>query len=315
MRRKHQPPHFFSALLVLASSFAPATLWAQAETAEAAKSGPKGEADKTRPQFVRVVRDKDDHPQELQTAIVSYTGMKNGVALTVDLVGAIHIGDKKYYDDLNKRFADYESVLYELVAPEGTVVPKGGRKQGGGHPIAMLQGGMKSLLELEHQLECIDYTKANFVHADMSPEEFAKSMKDRGEGFVQMFFRMMGQGIANQSKDANRSSDTQLLFALFAKDRAHRLKQIMAGQFGDVSGAMSALSGPDGSAIITERNKKALEVLTLEIEAGKRKVAIFYGAGHLADMEKRLQQDFHLQRSKLRWLTAWDLRQNAGSGK
>ena len=36
-------------------------------------------------------------------------------------------------------------------------------------------------------------------------------------------------------------------------------------------------------------------------------MAIFYGAGHLSDMEKRLMADFHLNRASESWLTAWQL--------
>lgn len=70
---------------------------------------------------------------------------------------------------------------------------------------------------------------------------------------------------------------------------------------------MSSLDGPDGSTIVTERNKKALAVLRREREAGKRRVAIFYGAAHLPDMEKRLLDEFGMRRAETRWLTAWDL--------
>src|SRR5436190_1054916 len=83
-------------------------------------------------------------------------------------------------------------------AAEGTRIPKDGRRESGGNPVSALQLGMKSMLELEFQLERVDYTKENFVHADMSPEEFAKSMSERGESFLQMFFRMMNQGMAAQ---------------------------------------------------------------------------------------------------------------------
>ena len=44
--------------------------------------------------------------------------------LYVDLIGAIHIGDKAYYQQLNKDFSAYDALLYELVAPQGTRVPK-----------------------------------------------------------------------------------------------------------------------------------------------------------------------------------------------
>ena len=64
----------------------------------------------------------------LETSITRYE-LKNadGKTVTVDLIGAVHVGEKEYYEALNKRFEQYDSMLYELVAPEGTVIPKGGR--------------------------------------------------------------------------------------------------------------------------------------------------------------------------------------------
>ncbi len=84
----------------------------------------------------------------------------------------------------------------------------------------------------------------------------------------------------------------------------------MAGQFEDSDKAMSWLEGPDGSTLITERNKAAFAVLGEQLAAGKRKVAVFYGAGHLPDMERRLVKDYRLKPGKTRWVTAWDLSEN-----
>jgi hypothetical protein len=71
---------------------------------------------------------------------------------------------------------------------------------------------------------------------------------------------------------------------------------------------MQALEGPEGSTIITERNKVALKKLAEQIASGKKKIAIFYGAGHLGDMEKRLlSNEFELKRSGEDWLDAWNL--------
>ena len=121
----------------------------------------------------------------METAAFRYTSASRpGVA--VDLIGAVHVGDKAYYDKLNELFEKYEVVLYELVAPEGTRIPKGGRKAGSGHPIGMMQEGMSSILELRHQLDCVDYTKDNLIHADMTPDEFSKTMDERGESFFNL---------------------------------------------------------------------------------------------------------------------------------
>ena len=99
------------------------------------------------------------------------------------------MGEKSYYEALNKAFENYDVVLYELVVPAGTRVPKGGKSSS--HPVAALQNGLKSMLELEHQLEHVDYTKENLIHADMSFDDLSKSMQDRGESFWTLFFRMM----------------------------------------------------------------------------------------------------------------------------
>ncbi len=109
----------------------------------------------------------------------------------MDLIGAVHVGTKQYYSDLNQRFRNYDSVLYELVADPEVNKPNQ-RAQGGFNPISGLQTGMKEALELSFQLDEVDYSPANFVHADMSPGEFGEDMKKRNDGFIGMFARMMG---------------------------------------------------------------------------------------------------------------------------
>ncbi|MBL9125430.1 MAG: hypothetical protein JNG90_17460 [Planctomycetaceae bacterium] len=266
--------------------------------------------------FLRITRSEQDEPISLDTAIVRYVSTDPALAgVTVDLVGVIHIGEKDYYDELNRVLAEYDAVLYELVAPEGTKIEKGETRSA--HPISALQGGMKSMLGLELQLEHIDYQKDHFVHADMTPEGFSKSMEDRGENMFTLFFRMLGQSIAQQSKLQARqagqpnvrrgANDADMLLAMFDRNRSHKLKQLMAEQFEDLEGAMGMFEGPNGSTIITERNKVALDVVRKQLAGGKRKLAVFYGAGHMPDMERRLLADFGLRRDSERWLAAWQL--------
>ena len=143
----------------------------------------------------------------------------------------------------------------------------------------------------------------------MSPEEFNKSMTERGESFMQMFLKMMGQSMAQQQKEGG--GDAAILMALFSRDRNLKLKIAMAEQLENAEGQLDILGGPEGSTIISQRNKKALEVLTKEIEAGKKKIGIFYGAGHFVDMQDRLFKDFALKRSSEKWLVAWTLEKAA----
>ncbi|HEY2251094.1 MAG TPA: hypothetical protein VGH74_08540, partial [Planctomycetaceae bacterium] len=193
----------------------------------AAKAVPKNNE-----RFMRVERDPAGDEIALQTAIVRFeSDDPERKGYVVDLVGAVHVGERSYYEALNDEFEKYDAVLYELVAAEGTRVPKGAKT--GGHPLAMLQNGMKDMLGLEHQLEYVDYTKDNLVHADMSPDDFAKSMKDRKENVGTIFMRLMAAGMAKQAADESRgkSTDADLLFALFDSNRSLKLKRVMADQF------------------------------------------------------------------------------------
>ena len=63
-----------------------------------------------------------------------------------------------------------------------------------------------------------------------------------------------------------------------------------------------------GSVILTERNKVALEVLKKRLEKGDKKIGIFYGAAHLADMEERLIGEFGLKKGKTVWNDAWSMK-------
>lgn len=263
--------------------------------------------------WVRVLYDDKRSPLAMETAIVRYVpkdasggGMDSG--LTVDLVAAVHVGDAAYYEALNQKFESYDALLYELVAPEGTVVERG-RGTSNTHPLGAIQNGMKSMLALEHQLEKVDYTKKNFVHADMSPEQFLQAMKDRNEGFLQMYMRLLGHTLGAQSEMmANgESPDVAIFAALFADDRPLRLKKILAQQLADTEEMLTSFGGEEGSVLISDRNQAALKVLRREIASGKKQLAVFYGAGHLADMDKRLREEFGLRPVEITWLTAWDL--------
>jgi len=262
--------------------------------------------------WVRLQHGDHGDVTSMQTAIVRYAGMPvhgaKAPTVEVDLIGAVHIGDVAYYRQLNEYFQQYDALLYELVAPAGTVVPRG-RGTSNAHPVGLLQNGIKRLLELDHQLEQIDYTKPNFVHADMSPAEFVQAMTDRNESFLQMYFRLLGQAMAQQGQMAAKgeSLDYELFSALFAPDRPRRLKVALAKQLADMESFMVSFGGEQGSVIISERNKKALEVLKQQLATGKKRLGIFYGAGHLNDMDERLRKDFSLQPVAITWLTAWNL--------
>ena len=201
-------------------------------------------------------------------------------------------------------------MLYELIAPEGTVIPKGGSDKdaaaGIPNPVAAIQQAMQSVTELEFQLNQIDYTKKNFVHADMSPEEFAQSMKANEESIGGYVLKAIGQSMAMQ-QGGGKDPTVSLALAMFSSNKVLRIRRAFADQIHNMESGMIIFKGKDGSTIIDHRNAKCMEVLRREIANGETEIGIFYGAGHLMDMERRLLSDFKATRGGQHWLKAWKL--------
>ncbi len=255
------------------------------------------------PEFVRIFK-PGGVPKALQTAVATYRKPGEAGGVDVVLIGAVHIGEPAYYQKLNELFKSFDALLYELVADPGAGVPD--PEERGVSPISTIQVGMKDTLQLTFQLDEVDYDAKNFVHADMTPQEFFDTMSARKEGVLQMFFRSLGSGIAMQS--AGKGGDVGLLAALVSGDRPKGLRRAFAEQMQMMDGQMAALTGEDGkSTLITERNAKCFLVLDREIKAGKKKLGIFYGAGHLKDMHQRLVDDYGMKLVETQWLDAWEL--------
>lgn len=239
--------------------------------------------------FVRV-QDKDGTPSALQTAIVTYAKGDT----TVDLVGAIHVGDRAYYKNLNTRFNNYDAVLYELVAAQNTRPAKGQS-----NTVGMLA---KIYLDLDGQLERINYGKANFVHADLSIDEIKTEMRKRGDDGMILVLRVIADVL--QKKNLGEPQQKALPF-LFASGPIG-LKRVMARQLeSQTTTGIPALE----EILIRDRNKACLRVLDREVKAGKKRIAIFYGAAHLPDFEERLRAMDYTRKAET-WITAWELNDN-----
>ena len=275
--------------------------------------------DYTLADFIRITKPEEKkQPVSYDTAIVKFTDEKNNIE--VDLIGAIHIGDKEYYTELNKIFKRYDVVLYELVAEQNTKPQKPTGKSGSGESQSVLssfQSGMGSALALDFQLVHIDYHAKNMVHADLNPSEFARRVSDRGD-LAQMVYRAMVLGIKKSGSDAQKDElkmQGRLLGSFFAPDPALSLKRVLAEEMMNQIEDAAWVIGGEGSAIITDRNAAALKVLKQELKNGKKKIAIFYGAAHLAEFAKSLEKDFQMKKTEIDWVIAWDLTKDKSARK
>lgn len=303
----------FSLLVVLAAFqgelLAQPTQSVQTDVGTTPPSTPEDPAAKT--EFLRMQL-SEGQPQSLDTAVVSYRGHGSSGA-AVDLIGAVHIGEAAYYDRLNELFDSYDVLLYELVAPEGTSIPKGGKRSEGFNPVAMLQNGAKNMLGLEAQLERIDYTKPHFVRADMTPRQIAQKMDERGDNALTLALDtfadvMRQQNLRNRMPDSNRIAALDQEISLTDMlGNPLKMKRLLAQQFADTGSIDQAMGDALNQLLIVDRNAEALKGLQKQLAAGKRKIGIFYGAAHLPDLEKHLVDDFGLKKTKHEWLVAWDL--------
>lgn len=243
----------------------------------------------------------------LQTAVTRYT--KDGT--NVDLIGAVHIADKTYFDILNKEFKNYQALLFEMVGGEQMQNGKMPKKQEAKKQASLSFLGtaytfMQNTLDLAGQKEHIDYTAKNFIHADLSLKEFADLQKKKGESILSFALA--------QSKNVNaekQPSVLTLLSALIAKN-PDKLKLALVHTLGGGDDKVGALAGD--SVIIGDRNHKALQVMDQQIKAGNTHIGIFYGAAHFPDMEKRLlKQGF--KKTTHRYLNAWTIDKEKAQGK
>ncbi len=265
-------------------------------------------------QFLRLSKNEQGALQSLDVGVAVYRP-KSGKDIEVSLVGAIHVADREYFDALNTELATYDSVLYELVAPKNAR-PDPSKKKGDSF-LSSFQTTLSDLLEVEHQLEGVDYTGQHFVHADLSFPDLVAEGKRRGETPFTLFagitldaLRLVQkaefQAQQMQGDPENKLETLEDLTALLSDPSRLRRQFAEVLVKSDEDGGMAGFT-TISPYLIDARNQAAMEVLQQELADGKTRIAIFYGAAHLPDFEQRLIRDFQMARTETRWLPAWDL--------
>lgn len=247
--------------------------------------------------FIRLRQTNEE--ARLQTAVFGYE--KDGVR--VDLIGAIHLADKRYYEFLNTYFENYDVLLFEMVGGEG--IPRGRRiaaaeedvEEGNLSGLRKLYVSVENALGLAGQAAVIDYTAANFVHADLTLAEFDALQKERGESLLS--FMIQSSITAEKPK---RDPDTIRLMRRILSGRSDLVKLELMQSMEDADKQIDSMAGEN--VIIHDRNARCMEVMEREVAAGRKKLGIFYGAAHFPGMEKELLEK-GFERVSTKWLTAW----------
>lgn len=259
---------------------------------------------------------------KLQTAVIGYE--KDGKQ--VDLIGAIHLADRRYYEFLNKHFKGYEVILFEMVGGEklgGEKKPEAieqlkvevdpdvadevnvaddTEKEKNAHALGGLREvyqSMEKALGLVGQSAVIDYLAENFVHADLTLKEFGALQKDRGESLVGFLIN-----IGMKAERPKNKPNSLLLMRGILAGRSDLVKLEMMQTMAEGDKQIDSLAGE--SVIISDRNIRCMEVMDQQLAAGQEKIGIFYGAAHFTDLRKRMEER-GFKKVSTKWLTAWEV--------
>ena len=299
-------------LPVLALFSSASTLFAQISAPAPLASAPSGQEEADYIRFVEGV----GQPDCLQTAVASFH--KDGT--TVDLVSVVHLGDKAYFENINALLKDYDLVLYELVGGKYSPPPA----KVAGEPVGIeemvsvrgMQQMASQFLGLEFQLDGIEYESPNFVHADVDIAEYTALMNARNQSFSTLFTRAMS--ISETADFGGIPTDDAAMTAMLGKimtavttGNSAELKRTIAPLMAEAEGFIAQIEGDDGTVLITERNKHVMKKLDEELKMRRlKRVAIFYGGGHMPDLENRLLTR-GFKKGAVAWADAWTIADSA----
>ena len=264
------------------------------------------------PDYVRIA--EDEKSSRLEVKVGTFT-LPDG--RTVDLFGVVHLGDAAYYQEVDRLLAGYDAVLFELVGDPSALQKPADPAHADApparpHPLRGLQKGIGNLFKLEFQLEQVDYTRRNFVHADATAEEFASMQAERGESMMKLLLRSLQMSsdpaLQEKFKEANNIGLGDLVMLFYSGKSMQRIKLVFARLLADSEELLEGRMLDDNNAIIHGRNDVALKKLKEVLaDPSNKRVAVFYGAGHMPSMEPDLMEQWQAQPTSETWLPAWTM--------
>jgi hypothetical protein len=146
------------------------------------------------------------------------------------------------------------------------------------------------MLGLEFQLDRIDYAQPGWVVSDMTFAQLEKAFERRGvtDGMVQGSLR--GGGL---SGDAIGTVMTivKVMDAASGGSASEAVKLLMVQVLGSRAATDGAMLGEEGKVILDDRNELVWADLQKRLgTAPPQRIAIFYGAAHMADFARRLHE-------------------------
>jgi hypothetical protein len=256
----------------------------------------------------------------LEIAVRQFVPAHGKKGPTIWLTGVSHIGETNYFQGLQKHLNAQSLVLFEGVGEHPPKAEELAAAKADNEKRSSLQSTMAAALGLEFQLDGIDYDNPKFRNSDLTIAEIRKLMmenqKPQGQGEVQGGGAVQSFDSLMQLMEGGTWFNTLLQFALKLLGSDPKLqvlsKLALVEALGQMQGDPSQLGGlpPDLKqlldVLIKERNQKVINDLKAELKKKTRaeSIALFYGTGHMPDMERRLREQLHYQPAGQIWFAA-----------
>lgn len=240
----------------------------------------------------------------LQTKARKYSSA-DGKGPDVWLVGVAHVGQATYYKDLQKLLDTQSTVLYEGVTRKG-VDPAAPAKDPKADPRQKSTYQMLSeSLQLQFQLYGIDYKRPSFINADLSWEELNEIESKYPKAKSGMSLATIGN-LLNADSAQGQQLASGLAMIKDDPSSVEAMHLIMIEALSNPDAISQTLSPELNELLIKTRNAKVLSTLKsqLQTKPNQKSIAIFFGAGHMADMEKHLMTDFGYKPGEEKWYSA-----------
>jgi hypothetical protein len=279
--------------------------------------------------YVRISNTDSNHIQ-LQIAARQFLPAHRREPI-VWLTGVSHIGESNYYAALQTHLDAQTLVLFEGVGTaerenatkdsENTVANDAYKRESPAETRAnraSLQSAMAAALGLVFQLEAIDYRRRTFRNSDLSISQLRQLMSQAETGSGQPGASESFENLV-QVMDGNSWFDALLQLALRflgANPKFQALGRLaLIDLLGQIQGDPSRLGGlpPEMKqlleVLLQRRNEKVISDLKVEIKRVGRpaSIAIFFGTGHMPDLETRLRSELNYRPSQEVWFTAFDV--------
>ncbi|MDF1816021.1 MAG: hypothetical protein P1V20_27725 [Verrucomicrobiales bacterium] len=257
-------------------------------------------------------------PDVLETAVSRFQKGDH----SIDLISVVHLGDAAYFEKLNESLKSYDIVFYEMVGGPYTEEKARLSKQAASPDdnLAQVQGLQqmaKSLLGLEFQLDGLDYLAANFVHADMTADEFS-AHTEKGNGVSDLITRALKiaqsgnvKGVPATEAEANRLM-SKVMGAVLTGN-SNELKRSLGPILAEAESFIIQLEEEEGTVLISRRNEIVIDKIEANLSTrgpGPKTDAVLYGAGHMPDLEIRLRE-MGYEKSDTEWEASWVIEEGA----